>query len=299
MTDHEDRIIDAILAAVGPAPPGTLGIGDDAAVADGLCLTTDTMVEGTHWDHRSTPEDVGWKLVAVNVSDLAGMGARPAWALLALTLPAPLDLAWVERFAAGLASACRRWPLPLLGGDTTRGPGRVATLTVGGRSGRPLLRSGARAGDRLWVTGTLGRSAEAFLASQPRPEAEAWFRRPEPPLAFAVALAEAGLATAGMDLSDGLLRDLGRLCRASGVGAVVDPAALPGDRPLDQLVAFGEDYELMFTAAPAHESAIESLSKMHGVAVTEVGSIQDAGPIRRSDGGDWPASRFAHFGNPS
>ena len=299
--DPDEAFVVQSVRDLGGATEGGVGIGDDAAVVGGGdVVTTDTMVEGVHWDHRLSASDVGWKLVAVNVSDLAAMGARPRWATLAATLPAPLDRAWWTAFVAGLDAALRHWRLPLVGGDTTRAPHtRVLTLTVAGRAASPVLRSTARLADDVWVTGQLGRSAEAFLQTTPGAAAARWLRRPEPPVEFGATLAEAGLATAMIDLSDGLARDLARLCRASGVGARIDPDRLPGGRPLAQSVAFGEDYELCFTADSASAAAICSNAARHGVTVTRIGVItQDAVPLLV--GHDrWPASRFDHFsGDP-
>ena len=274
-----------------------VGIGDDAAILEGgQVVSTDTMVEGVHWDQRLEPGDVGWKLVAVNVSDIGAMGGRPRWATLAMALPSPLDRGWVTAFFEGFAAASRRFGLPLVGGDTTRSPGpRVLTLTVGGHAGAPVRRDGARAGDDVWVTGELGRAAEAFGSTSPSPSAMAWFRRPEPPISFGAALAEAGLAHAMIDVSDGLARDLGRLCRASGVGASVDPALLPGGRPLPDAIAFGEDYELCFAATPGAQSAICSLASMHGIVVTRVGAFTSTPELRLLGHLGWPPPQFDHF----
>lgn len=299
--DPEDEVI-ALLAARAHPRAGTLGIGDDAAIppppAGVPLLTVDTMVEGRHWDHRLDPADVGWKLVAVNVSDIGAMGGRPEWALLALTLPRPLDLGWVRAFAEGLGAALQRWDLPLLGGDTTGGPARVASLTVGGSALRPVLRSGARPGDRLWVTGTLGRSAEALLSPAPRAEALGWLRRPVPPVALGEALGRSGRVSAMMDLSDGLARDLPRLCAASGVAAVVDPAALPGDGPLSWRMAFGEDYELLFTAPDADADWLHSLAMGHGTRIRAVGHIVEGHGCSCADGSPWPTPLDSHFPEP-
>jgi len=256
------------------------------------------MVEGTHWDTRLSPEDVGWKLVAVNVSDVAAMGAVPRWCTLALSLPRPLDLAWVEAFARGLRAACTRWGVELVGGDTTRGPTRVLTLTMQGRAARPVLRSSARAGDDLWVSGALGRSAEAMLAAAPSALAVAWLRRPDPPLALGVTLAERGLARAMMDLSDGLHADLARMCGASGVGARVDARRVPGVGPLAWRVAYGEDWELCFAGAREDRNAICRVGKELGVALSRIGCFTND-PALRLEGYDgaprWPATLFSHF----
>lgn len=292
----EAWIIDR-LTARAPLPAGLrVGIGDDAALFDdGRVLTVDAMVEGVHWDEKLSPADVGWKLVAVNVSDIAAMGGRPSWALLALGLPSPLDRAWVDAFAGGLHAACAHWGVTLIGGDTTRAPVRTASLTVGGHAARPVLRGTGRVGDDIWVTGRLGLAAEGFLAAAPRPHARARLCRPEPPIAFGAALADAGLATAMMDLSDGLARDLGRLCAASGCGATIDPADVPGDGPFDWRVAFGEDYELLFCAAEGDRDAVRSIAIMQEIPISRVGRLEAGPGLRLVGGGEWPPTLFAHF----
>ena len=303
----ESYVIHAILRQQDAAPGRTQGLdvrqgpGDDAAWlhADEL-VTTDVMVEGVHFDGRLSPEDLGWKLVAVNASDIGAMGGRPSWALLTISLPSPLDRGWVDAFARGLGAGLARFGATLVGGDTTRSPGPVfAGLTLGGRAARPVLRSGARAGHELWVPGTLGEAAAGFLLGSAA--GLAWLRRPDPPVDFGAALGEAGLCTAMMDLSDGLLRDLGRLCRASRVGAVVLPAALPlgpallgvAD-PLPCQVGFGDDYQLLFAARPEDASAIRALGVAHGVAVTRVGELTEGEEVVLS-GREWPPPLFAHF----
>lgn len=287
----------ARIAASTPRGGERLGIGDDGAIlADGMVVTTDTMVEGVHWDHRLSAGDVGWKLVAVNISDLGAMGARPAWATLALSLPRPLDAGWVNDFAEGLSAACRHWNLPIVGGDTTATPNtRVLTLTAGGLAPRPVLRSGGRSGDCVAVTGPLGRAAEAFFDAAPSPAAVAWFRRPEPPLELALALAETGLLHAMMDLSDGLAIDLAHLSRASRCGAEIASAALPGTASLSHRTAFGEDYELLVAFPPAHKDAVGSIAAMHGKPLHVVGVLTDDPEIRLDGRVDWPAPRFTHF----
>ncbi len=298
MTDDEDWIIEQF---VGTSPRrGLVGIGDDAAVLPGgRIVTTDTMVEGTHWDDRLSAADVGWKLVAVNVSDCAAMGARPEWATLALTAPAPLDRAWITGFEHGVREACARWGLPLIGGDTTRGPCRTVTLTVGGLAANPVLRSGGRPGDDLWVAGELGLAAEALLAPAPRSRAMAHLRRPVPLLELGVALGERGLVTAMMDLSDGLARDLPRLCARSGCGARVTSAALPGDAPIDWRVGFGEDYGLLYTAHPSAQSAIASLGMELRLPMAVVGRLEQGPRVTLDDDDRWPAALFAHFPRPT
>ncbi len=297
----ESSAIAALLRACPPRGALRIPPGDDAAVLhDGLTLSTDLLVEGVHFDHRLSPADVGWKAVAVNVSDLGAMGARPAWLQLGLSPPRPLDLGWVEQFAHGMAEALTHWGLELSGGDTTRSPGpRMVSVTVGGHCGQPVARSGGRAGDRLWVTGRLGASAAGFHRAG---TGRSWLRRPDPPVAFGVAVAEAGLAHAMMDLSDGLATDLPRLCAASGVGAEVDPEALPlhpatldGPAPLREATAWGEDYQLLLAAEPSASEALRALAKAHGVELTPIGRLHH-GEGATMGGQGWPTPDFAHFG---
>lgn len=301
--DESHAIASLVRACRGAETNVPVGIGDDAAVLpDGSVVTVDTMVEGTHWDARLAPADVGWKLVAVNVSDIAAMGARPTWAVIAMTVPAPMDRAWVDDFARGVGEACAAFGVVLVGGDTTRGATRSLSLTMGGRpSGAPVLRSGGQPGDDVWVSGILGRSAEAMLSDTPSREALAHLRRPVPPLAFAIALGGAGCVHAMMDLSDGLRADLARLCAASGVGARIHAGALPGCGPLAWRTSYGEDYELVFTAPQSARDAIASFSVMYSTPVHLIGSLS-AEPDVALDGHPaapaWPAPRFTHFGAP-
>lgn len=276
--------------------PPQVGIGDDAAVLpDGTVVTTDTMVEGVHWDNRLAPADVGYKLVAVNVSDLDAMGARPAWATLALSLPATVELAWVDEFFSGLEAALARWPFHLVGGDTTRAAGgTVATLTLAGRATRPVLRSGGQAGNELWVSGTLGLTACAF-SHAPTTAALAHLRRPNIAAPLGAILAENNLVTAMIDLSDGLARDLARLCRASACGAAVHPGLLPTDRALHEAVAFGEDYGLLFAAPEHHRGAIQSRAAALGIPVTPIGTLTANLDLLLLGHDTWPAAGFDHF----
>lgn len=298
--DPGESAVIALLARAGLAAGHVQrGIGDDAAVVDGTTvLTCDTMVEGVHWDDRLDAADVGWKLVAVNVSDVGAMGGVPRWAMLALTLPRPLDLAWVKGFAEGFVEASVHWSVPLVGGDTTRGPARVATLSVGGIAARPVGRDGARPGDDLWVAGPLGLAAEAMLSPEPSPAALGWLRRPRPPVAFGAAIAPH--VHAMMDVSDGLRTDLARLCRASGVGADVDGSSVPGTGPIGWRVAYGDDYALLVAAPPAARDALCSAADMFGTPLARIGVVTaDAAPTL--DGRSvWPAPLFGHFaGSPS
>ena len=287
-----------------PPPHPAAAPGDDAAlVGPGLVVTVDTMMEGVHWDDRLSAEDVGWKLVAVNASDIGAMGGRPTWALLSISLPAPADAAWLEGFSRGLGQALGRYGARLVGGDTTRSPGPIAlSLTMAGQAPRPLPRSGGRPGDQLWVSGTLGEAAGGFFDGAP--PGLSWWRRPEPPVELGAAIAEAGLAHAMMDLSDGLLVDLGRLCAASGCGARVDPLALPVGPALATLdpalrlqrqVAFGEDFQLLLAAPADQAEALAALARGMGLRLSCIGTLTEAPGLVLSTGEAWPAPAFAHF----
>ena len=286
----EDAVIRAIVRATH-APPPPAGPGDDAAVlTDGLVVTVDTLVAGVHWDDRLSMADVGYKAVAVSVSDLAAMGARPAWMVLALTLPTPS----MAGFAEGFAEAARTFGVTLVGGDTTMGPTPTVTVTMAGRCvAAPMLRSGARVGDLVWATGTPGLAGAGWRLSNPPEPALAALRRPVPPLAFALALAQAGLASAAMDLSDGVGADLRRLCAASRVGVEVDGDALvagllpwvtEADDALGCAIGGGDDYQLLFTSPAVHNADVAAIAAAHGVRVTPIGVVTAAGLLLRHGG---------------
>ena len=221
--------------------PAARGLADDAAVLGDLVLTHDMLVEGVHFLPGDPPEDVAWKLVAVNLSDLAAKGATPIGVLLGY----PLSTAkWDAAFVRGLADVLARFDVALLGGDTVKGP-RVLSLTALGQSPIAPSRSGAKAGDDLWVTGTIGRAGLGLTGDAAHLEA---YRRPIPRLAEGRALAPH--VTAMMDVSDGLLIDAKRMADASGVRVSIDLDAVPvvGDRIA--AITAGDDYELLFAAAP-------------------------------------------------
>jgi thiamine-monophosphate kinase len=314
MTDSlessEERLIASILAGVPCAGPAILlGAGHDAAVlrpSSGALdvVTTDAMVESVHWDDRLTPADVGYKLVAVNASDLGAMGARPGWALLCVALPDPPDTAWLSDFTTGLAEGLLAFDLALAGGDTVRAPGnrRFLSLTAGGRAARVIGRRGAVPGDVLWVTGWLGAAAAALLKPSPPEQLRIALARPRPPVAFGARLGESGLVNAMMDLSDGLACDLGRLCRASGVGVQVDETALPvhplllgSERTL--ALTGGEDYGLCFAAGAASTPRLLHLAAASDVSITAIGRFDDGDGPRLANG-SWPSPSFEHFGHP-
>jgi thiamine-monophosphate kinase len=289
-------------------PPGAgvlLGVGDDAALlapraGEVLAAATDTLVEGIHFPSGSPPRSIGHRALAVNLSDLAAMGAEPRWALLALTLPA-LDERWLDGFAAGFAELAARSGCALVGGDTTRGPLAVTVTVLGAvPAGGALRRAGARVGDALCVSGTLGDGAGGLRAAQgdlpPGAASDALrarFELPEPRLALGRALR--GVAHACIDVSDGLVADLGHLLSASGVGATVEVDALPTSDALRAVCAAqarelaltgGDDYELAFACAPEALAALGAA----GVALTRIGTVEAAPGLRLVDGAGRPVT---------
>jgi len=271
----EFDLIGRIRARAGTRPDVVLGIGDDAALlrvpaGHELVVSTDTLVAGVHFPDDTTAADVGWKSLAANLSDLAAMAAEPAWATLALTLPTP-DGDWLDGFLDGFGELARCHDVALVGGDTTRGPLSI-TVTVHGfvPTGMALLRSGATPGDDIWVTGTLGDAAGALAQWRrggPR-SAKLRYRLDHPTPRVAVGMALRGLASAAIDISDGLGADLGHLLAASRCGAQLDLGRLPTSRILADHFADeherwrlqmtgGDDYELCFTAPAANALAIE------------------------------------------
>lgn len=299
----EDSVIQAILRdrhRGGPQP--ALDVGDDVAVLpSGEAVGADMLVEGVHWDDRSAPQDVGFKAVMVNASDLGATGARPAWLTLSLALPDPPPMAWVEGFARGLHEACRALDLRLIGGDTTRSPGPiVVSISMGGplAHGRAVQRSGARDGDLLFVTGGLGQAAAGFFGADPSAAA---LRRPCPPIALGLALSALPSVHAMMDVSDGLLRDLGRMCAASGLGAELWPERLPigpdvpqGPDGLAWATAWGDDYALLVAISPEGAAIAEATAQALGFPLSPVGQLR-AGSGVQLRGADAPAPLFDHF----
>jgi thiamine-monophosphate kinase len=277
------------------------GIGDDAAVVAvptgrELAVAVDTLVEGVHFPPGTDPADIGWKALAVNLSDLAAMGATPAWALLALTLP-HADPAFVDGLARGFAELATPFRLALIGGDTTRGPLTV-TVAVHGFTppGEAMLRSGARPGDIVMVTGTLGDAAAGLRClDEPDPSAYAplvdRLNRPTPRVAAGQALR--GIATACIDVSDGLVADLGHICAQSGVGADIDPALLPRSSGMlthfhdDDAMAFalsgGDDYELCFTVPAERAGEVGADLARIGCGATRIGRVVEGHGVRLLD----------------
>lgn len=261
-----------------------VGIGDDCAVlapARGheVVVTTDLFLEGRHFrrDWHSA-ESAGHRCLARGLSDIAAMGARPLGAFLSLALPVGYELGWVDGFLRGFQALADRFGVPLAGGDTAQAPGGeiVADIVLVGSvaRGRALLRSGARAGDRLFVTGSLGgAAAELHRMAEGQGGVDGPQSFPEPRLGVGQALVRRRLATAAIDVSDGLSSDLQHLCEASGVGAEVDAARIPlhalADGKIDLALHGGEDYELLFTAGV--EARVPRT--LGGVGVTEIGRM--------------------------
>ena len=268
-----------------------MGVGDDCALLRPdagleLALTTDMLVEGRHFLPDAEPRSLGHKALAVNLSDLAAMGAAPRWALLAIALPAA-DAAWLEPFSAGLFALAERYGVELVGGDTTRAPLRTITVTAIGEvpAGTALFRAGARPGDDIWVSGELG-GAALGLARPHIAAAASRLHRPEPRVDLGERLR--GLAHAAIDVSDGLTSDLGHILERSQVSAVVHYAKLPRcssfstiqNRELEEncVLSGGDDYELAFTAALERRTEIEGLSAELDLPLARIGTIQAGEP---------------------
>lgn len=291
-----------------------LGIGDDAALLDvpagrQLVVAMDMLNAGVHFPEDTAPADIGWKALAVNLSDLAAMGAAPAWCTLALSLPRA-DAAWLDAFIDGFTELATMHRVALVGGDTTQGPLSIC-VTVHGfvEPGRALRRDGAHVGDVVWVSGTLGDAAAALVdvldGREPTPALRVRLDRPTPRVALGRALS--GIAHACIDISDGLLADVAHIARASGVAIEIDVDASPASPalPVDpgtrrRLQATGgDDYELCFTAPESATDAIAALARGADVEVTAVGRVRAGSGLaaRTADGAPWapPRGGFVHF----
>ena len=291
------------------AGPGGLGLRDDAAIVDcregqRLVVTADAIVAGVHYLPDDPPDRVARKLLRVNLSDLAAMGARPLYYLLTTALPAALGSDWVAEFTRGLAEDQRRFGIHLLGGDSvaTTGPAVLSLTAIGDvAAGMEIRRNDARAGDLVWVSGTIGdaflglallRGAYPQLALEYRAGLIGRFQVPDPRVDLGCRLA--GIAHAMIDISDGLIADLGHICETSRVGAVAELASLPlspaaritVDRDLGvltQLATGGDDYELLFTAPAGSTKAISDLSSVLGLPITRIGRIEPGEGVRLVD----------------
>ena len=312
---REFDLISRIRERVASRDDVVLGIGDDAALllppaGMQLVVAMDTLNEGVHFPAGTAPSAIGWKALAVNLSDLAAMGATPAWCTLSLSLPEP-HVGFVDGFLDGFLQLAQQHDVALIGGDTTRGPLSVCVTAHGFVApGQALCRDGARVGDEVWVSGTLGDAAAALLQWQSGGAVDAELRdrldRPTPRLVLGRALRD--IASACIDVSDGLLADLAHVCKASGVGAEVDAAALPAsdalligfDRPQRRAMqtAGGDDYELCFTAPPSCAAKLASLQAE--TRLTRIGRITAGQTVQAHDAADagWQpaATGYQHFG---
>lgn len=285
-----------------PARSAALGVGDDCALVRPpaglvLALTTDTLSEGTHFLPGADPRRLGHKSLAVNLSDLAAMGADPRWFLLALALPG-VDEPWLEAFAAGMFALAEAHGIELVGGDTTRGP-RTINITALGTlpAGYALRRDAAQAGDDLWLSGSTGEAAlglahlKGAIALAPDAAAACVARLEAPAPRVALGRRLRGVAAAAIDVSDGLLADLGHILERSRVAAEIDYESLPRSDLLRTcvdaaladacLLAGGDDYELVFTAGAEKRAAVESAGRAADVPVTRIGRIVAGAPETR------------------
>lgn len=296
-----------------------LGVGDDCALLQPpagmeLAVTTDTLVEGVHFSAGADPEALGHKSLAVNLSDLAAMGADPAWVTLALTLPRS-DADWLKGFSRGFLSLAQQHKAALIGGDTTRGPLSISVTAHGFvKPGAALRRSGAKVGDRIYVTGTLGDAALVLLSRQGKylvesglAELERRLDRPQPRLAAGRSLLD--IASAAIDISDGLISDLGHICKNSSVGARLFLEQIPISSQIKAylqqggnwatVIAAGDDYELCITIPPQKEALLEAVQTRLGCDLMRVGEIVPGSGVTciQADGGTLaaPASGYEHF----
>jgi thiamine-monophosphate kinase len=271
-----------------------LGVGDDAAIVRArrgkdLLVSADMLVSGRHFFPNADPAQLGHKSLAVNLSDMAAMGAAPRWATLSIALPR-VDARWLKAFMGGFMRLARRHRVDLVGGDTTRGPLTICVQIIGeAPAGSALRRDGARAGDDIWVSGTLGDAALALAARKgrirlvtgERRQLERKLHAPAPRVALGAALR--GVARSAIDVSDGLVADLGHICERSGVAAVIESARIPlpdiEKIKLNQIVMMraalsgGDDYELVFSAGRARRDAIARLARRLRLKLTCIGKI--------------------------
>jgi len=297
-----------------------LGIGDDAALitvppGHQLAISADMLVAGTHFFADANPYGIGWKSLAVNVSDMAAMGAEARWATLAIALP-EIKEAWLAEFSRGFFDCAERFGVSLIGGDTTRGPLTISVQIMGVVPQQlALTRSGAKAGDDIWVSGPLGTAALALAAMQGRypltpdtlAECSVALHQPQPRAALGLALRQ--IAHSAIDISDGLLADLGHILKASQLGADIRFANIPlspitrrhvADTAVQGMVlAGGDDYELCFTAPPAKRDQIAALGRQLGLSLAVIGQTRIQAGVDVYDADDTrleiKKSGFDHF----
>ena len=319
----EFALIDKYFAR--PTPSAILGPGDDCALLQPtpgkqLAITTDMLVAGTHFLPDTDPKNLGWKALAVNLSDLAAMGATPRWALLAGSLPA-VDEPWIAGFADGFFACAAEYGVDVVGGDTTRGPLNLCITALGEcEPGTALRRDGAQAGDLIWVSGRPGLASLGLAQLQDRIDLpQAWRRlciaaleRPRPRVALGQALI--GVASSAIDVSDGLLGDLGHICERSGLAAAVQLVQLPHlpkgesyDADLRRIalecqLTGGDDYELCFTTPPAQAQVVAGIAATLELPLWCIGSMAEgqAGAVTVFDPDrnpiNFPRRGYDHFG---
>ncbi len=317
----EFELIARYFAPLAADAPGAFGLTDDGAVLAGdggpaRVITLDTLLAGTHYLPQDPADLVARKALRVNLSDLAAMGARPEGYLLSLALAPEVPESWVDGFARGLSADQAHYGVALLGGDTTRTSGPTAiSVTAIGTADAVLRRSGARVGDRVYVSGTIGDAALGLAvargvagdAGDPDSRAlAARYRLPQPRVALGAALCERGLASAAIDISDGLIADLGHICRQSGVAADLALPRIPLSTAVQRRVEMdaahlrtaltgGDDYELVFTAPPENADALAALARDLDLPLTGIGEVVPGGEVILRDPEGRPMT-FDHAG---
>ena len=321
----EFGLIERFFRPLSRAAPGAFGLGNDGALLTppagaSLVVTKDVMVAGVHYPDGEEASVIARRLLRVNLSDLAAMGAEAGSYALGLALTEDVDDAWVEAFAAGLAQDQAAFGVALVGGDTVaaKGPAVLSLTAFGWVAGEACLtRSGAGEGDDVYVSGTVGDATLGLravqgglpaLATEDRAALAERFRLPEPRLALGAALV--GVATCAIDVSDGLVADLGHICEESGVAARIAADAVPlseparralaaGEATTADLVTGGDDYELLFCAPPSARGAIEALGQRLGLAVTRIGTIERGEGVTTADADGQPLALhragYTHF----
>jgi thiamine-monophosphate kinase len=302
----EFDIIDRYFAPLAAENQNALGLTDDAALVHPptgheLVIAKDAIVQGVHFIGDETPADIARKLLRVNLSDMAAMGAKPYGYLLALMLPSSTDNTWFASFARGLREDQKRYGITLLGGDTTHTQGELclsATMLGWTPVGAALKRRGAKAGDDLYVSGTIGDGALGVRVARGEPRIASResrnyllqrYRLPEPRVMLGQRLK--GIATSCMDISDGLVQDLGHICECSHVGAKIDFPLIPLSQaaravlpkiqsPYETVLAGGDDYELLFTAPPEAAKALSALARKLDIRIGRIGSIVKGNRIK-------------------
>jgi thiamine-monophosphate kinase len=304
-----------------PSPQTVLGVGDDCALirvtaGEDLAVSTDMLIAGRHFHRDADPAKLGHKALAVNLSDMAAMGATPRWTTLALALPEANE-AWLEPFARGFLQLAKRYRVDLIGGDTTRGPLTICVQIMGEVApGAALRRDGAKPGDEIWVSGQLGDAAlvlahlDHSIVLEPHEVAMYSPRLHEPSPRVGLGQALVGVANSCIDISDGLAGDLGHILERSQVAAVVELARVPRSRLIDRklpaavalraMLAGGDDYELCFTAPVERRAEVLQIGERVGIALTSIGRIEEGSGLtvldEESEPMDIGMAGWDHFG---